>query len=59
MTVLLKIKLKQGTNLFSLNEITYFPTGNKFFAQIKSKDIPKWIESEQVKSIKVMKLFNK
>lgn len=59
MTVLLKIKLKKETNIFSLNEITYFPTGNKFFAQIKSKDIPKWIESEQVKSIKIMKFFKK
>lgn len=59
MTVLLKIKLKKETNIFSLNEITYYPTGNKFFTQVKSKDVPKWIESEQVKSIKIMKFFKK
>jgi hypothetical protein len=57
MNVLLNVKLKNGKQLFSIDEITYYPTGSKFSVCIDVKDILKWIESNEVKSIKIKKLY--
>lgn len=59
MTVLLNIKLKAQNNTISLDELTYHTTGNKFSVLEKSKNIYKWIEAKEVKSIKIVKLYKK
>ena len=59
MTALLKIKLKKQINIISLNGITYHPTGNKFYVTEKTRNIYKWIEAEEIKSIKIIKPYKK
>ena len=57
MNVLLNVKLKNGKQLFSIDEITYYPTGSKFSVCIDVKAILKWKKKKEKKKKKIKKLY--